>query len=137
MNRYAIRYLSIAVVMAAWSSVAMADTLEQLQGAWVMDGTDCTQVFKHASGKTEFIDRDASLATGVIVAGKQITTPEETCTVDKSKPDGDHVNLLLNCEDSVMFNTISSSFRMVDADTFERFETLFPDTAFTYKRCKF
>jgi predicted HAD superfamily Cof-like phosphohydrolase len=136
MNRYVVRFLSIAAVMAG-SSAAMADTLEQLQGAWVMEGTDCTQVFKHANGKTAFIDRDSSLATGLTVVGKQITTPEETCTVGKSKQDGDHVNFLLNCEDSVMFNTISTSFRMIDADTFERFETLFPDTAFTYKRCKF
>jgi hypothetical protein len=137
MNRHVARGLTAAGAALFFSATVAAASLEQMQGAWVMEGASCSEAFKKSGGKVEFVDRDSSIDTGLIVSGKTITTPEQSCTVEKIRQEKDHISVLLGCSDAVMFSSISASFRMTDADHFERFETLFPDASFTYERCKF
>jgi len=115
---------------------ASAASLEALQGAWTMNGTDCAAIFKGAGGKAEFIDRTATTTTGVIIAGSRIEGPNTTCTAQKIREEKDHLVASLSCDDGVMFDSYSVAFRIVDAKNFERFDPQFPDASIIYHKCE-
>ena len=110
--------------------------MDTLQGAWTMSGTNCAATFrKAADGKIEFIDRGSSLTTGILIAGNKIVGPHATCTVERIRDEKDHLSVHLNCADAIMFSDISVSFRIVDADNFERFDPEFPEMSVIYHKC--
>lgn len=115
---------------------ANSETLDTLQGAWTMDGTDCGETFHKVNGKIEYKDRTASVTTGIIVTGDRILGPNATCTTGRIHKAKDSISALLNCKDSMMFDTIPVSFRIIDSDSFERFDPTFPESNVTYHRCK-
>ena len=105
---------------------AFADTMDTLQGAWTMSGTNCAATFrKAADGQIEFVDRGSSLTTGILIAGNKIVGPHATCTAERIRDEKDHLSVHMNCADAIMFSDISVSFRIVDADNFERFDPSF------------
>ena len=73
------RILCLATSLAICGS-AFAAQMDAMQGAWAMDGTDCTDVFEKAGGEIRFKDPDSSLDTGIIVSGSKIVGPNGTCT---------------------------------------------------------
>jgi hypothetical protein len=119
------------------SGAAFAVSIEALQGAWAMDGTDCTAVFEKKDGEVRFRDPGSSLDTGIVVSGSKVVGPSATCTTEKVRQEGDHFEVLLNCSDAVLSSTVSMSFRIVDASHFERFDPSFPEFSLAYVKCPF
>jgi len=111
--------------------------MEAMQGAWAMSGTDCSAVFEKKGGEVHFRDPGSSLDTGIIVSGNKVVGPSATCTTAKIREEGDHFSVLLNCSDAVLSNSVSMSFRMVDATHFDRFDPSFPDFSLSYVKCAF
>jgi hypothetical protein len=124
---------ALALGFAATS--ASAASMEALQGAWAMEGTDCAAVFEKTGGEIRFKDPGSSLDTGVIISGSKVAGPSATCTTAKIRDEGDHFSALLSCSDAVLSSTVSMSFRIVDASHFERFDPSFPDFALSYVKC--
>jgi hypothetical protein len=116
---------------------ASAASLEALQGAWTMNGTDCAAIFKSTGGKPEFIDRTATTTTGVIIAGSKIEGPNTTCTAQRIREEKDHLAVSLSCDDGVMFDSVSVAIRIVDSENFERFDPQFPEASIIYQKCQF
>jgi hypothetical protein len=128
----------LAVIMAtAGGNLASAASMEALQGAWAMAGTDCAAVFEKAGGEIRFKDPGSSLDTGIIVSGSKVVGPSATCTAVKLREEKDHVSVLLSCSDAVLTSSVSMSFKMVDATHFQRFDPSFPDFALDYVKCPF
>jgi hypothetical protein len=125
-----------ALYLAA-PGAAVAASIEALQGAWAMDGTDCTAVFEKKGNEIRFRDPGSSLDTGVIISGSKVVGPSATCTTAKVREEGDHFSVLLNCSDAVLSSTVSMSFRIVDASHFERFDPSFPEFSLAYVKCPF
>ena len=115
---------------------AAAASLDELQGAWTMEGTGCADTFKKTGGTIEFKDRGSSLNTGLIIKGSEILGPLATCTVQHIRQKKDYLSAQLSCADTIMFNTISVSFRILDATKFERFDSEFPDFSVPYNKCE-
>ncbi|WP_442579828.1 hypothetical protein ACSBOB_30840 [Mesorhizobium sp. ASY16-5R] len=130
------RTSAAAAALFAMCAGAGATTLEDAQGAWVMTGTKCADTFKLVGNNFEFLDRDASVSTGVIISGKKITAPEESCTVERVKAEKDHFTALLACSDSVMLSSASVSFKILPDGTLERSDPSFPDVTYTYAKCE-
>jgi hypothetical protein len=131
-----------AWVFAAGATVgvmtnAVADSMGLMQGAWTPDGIDCAKTFKKVGTKIQFIDRESSVTTGVIVSGNKIVGPSAVCTVDRIREEKDHFSVALNCSTAIMFTDFSVSFRIVDKDNFERFDPTFPEASYRYHRCSF
>jgi hypothetical protein len=114
---------------------AAAAPLDALQGAWTMDGTDCAQTFKKVGGHVRFIDRTATQTTGVLISGNKITGPNMDCTAGRIRQEKDHFAVQLSCSDAIMFNSVSMAFRLIDKNSFERFDPSFPDISFLYHKC--
>ena len=119
------------------ATAASAASMAEMQGAWAMQGTDCTAVFEKKAGEIRFRDPGSSLDTGIIVSGSKVVGPSATCTTSKIREDGDHFSVLLNCSDAVLSSTVSMSFRVIDGTHFERFDPSFPEFSLAYVKCPF
>ncbi|MDQ6436569.1 hypothetical protein RB623_21165 [Mesorhizobium sp. LHD-90] len=116
---------------------SLAASLDALQGAWTMEGTECGDTFKNIGGRIEFNDQGSSLNTGIIIRGATITGPLATCTIQNIRQMQNHFSARLTCSDAIIFGSISESFRIVDENKFERFDAEFPDFSTAYYRCVF
>ncbi|MBL8584100.1 MAG: hypothetical protein JNL61_17975 [Rhizobiaceae bacterium] len=126
---------AMAAAMALAATSALADELQSLRGAWVMAGMDCAETFVKEGSGWKFKDRNSSLNTGLLLQGNQILSPGATCTLSRVRSKGDHLVASLGCADAIMFNEVSVSFKILDADHFQRFDPDFPESAVTYQRC--
>lgn len=131
------RVFAVAVLAACIGSDAVAASIEALQGAWTMNGTDCAATFEKVGDTIQYKDRTASVTTGIIVSGSRITGPNSTCTAQKIREEKDHFIAYLNCADAIMFDSFSVSFRIIDAQHFQRFDPQFPEAAVIYNKCEF
>jgi len=131
------RFSVVLAVLIASASQCWALTMKEMQGAWVMDGTDCGDVFEKKGDEIRFKETDSSLDTGLIVTGDKVQAATSTCTVAKLREESDHFSVLLNCADTVLSSSASMSFRMVDATHFERFDPSFPDFSIGFSKCSF
>ena len=116
---------------------AAAAPLDALQGAWTMDGTDCAETFKKSGAEVHFSDRAATQTTGVIISGNKILGPNANCTAGRIHEEKDHFSVQLSCSDTIMFSSVSMAFRLIDKNSFERFDPSFPDISFLYHKCSF
>ncbi|GLS29062.1 hypothetical protein SAMN04488498_101606 [Mesorhizobium albiziae] len=122
-------------LMLGGATQLMAASLDALQGAWTAEGTSCTDTFKTVNGHSEFKDRGASLNSGIIVSGKKITGANAVCTAGRVREEKDRLTISMTCADTIMFSDMSVSFRIIDKDSFERFDPNFSDVLTTYHRC--
>lgn len=136
MNRKLVGIVLAAGMAAVSGNGAFAAGLDAIQGAWTLDGGDCTDIFVKDGNGWKFKDRDSSLNTGLIISGKKLLGPGATCSIGRVNDKGDHLVVALGCEDAIMFNTISVSIKIVDDTHFERFDPEFPESFGTYSKCQ-
>ena len=135
MQRFAA--ILVSATLLASGSEAGAASLKALQGAWAAEGTECSSSFTSRGGKVRFRNREGSLDNGLIIAGSRVEGPNATCTARRIRQEKGHFTALMRCSTAVVFGEISTSFRIVDKDTFEHFPNAFPESADRYHRCTF
>jgi hypothetical protein len=131
------RTLVASLLAIGMTGQASAAALDALQGAWTMNGTDCADTFKSVGGKVEYIDRTATVTTGLIVTGSKIEGPNGVCTAEKIRDEKDHFVASLSCADAVIVDSFSVAFKVIDAEHFQRFDPQFPEAAVIYQKCTF
>lgn len=136
-NRSKAGLLVGSVVLAASVAAAWADAIEVLQGAWVLQVSNCTAVFEEAGNKVQFKDRNYALDSGFIISGNKATGPMGGCTISQVDEDNEGFSALLTCSDALLTKKLSMSFRIVDATHFERLDPETPDRPRRYKKCVF
>lgn len=129
------RLLATAVATLGLAGGAMAQSLETMQGAWAMDGTDCAATFRKDGDTIKFQDGDTSIRTGIIVNGNTIVGPSSTCTAERIRQEEGRLVARLNCSDSVMAGGMSVAFKIIDTTHFETFDHFFPDDPTSYTKC--
>ena len=127
--------LATGIAVCAMTAAALADTLEELQGAWVLDGIDCTETFKREGATVTFQDSPTTIKAGIIVNGDRIVGPSSTCTADRVRKEEGRLIARLTCSDSVMVGGRSVAFKILDADHFETFDHFFPNDPTGYHKC--
>lgn len=130
------RFWIASFVSIGMASPSLAASMQALQGAWTMKGTACSDTFTKKGGTIRFRNRTASTTTGILVSGSKVAGPQVTCTTQKVRDSGDYFSAYLSCADAIMFSGISVSFRIIDKDTIERFDSQFPEESVRYYRCK-
>ena len=128
-------FLIGAALSAGAFGQAAAASLDAMQGAWTMDGTECAQTFKTVNGKSQFIDEDASVSTGIIIDGKKLIGQNGTCTIEGVSEKADMLVAHLGCADAVAFSDVTVNFKIIDATHIERFDPDFGDIGATYSKC--
>jgi hypothetical protein len=130
----------LSASLVAFASVlaggeALAQSEGALQGAWSMVGTECPQVFEFSNGQPEFRDRGSSINTGIIIRGKTMIGPMSTCSIGRITESQGLYKVSLNCSSSIMFDEISVSLKLVDAQHFHRIDPDFPEISREYQKC--
>jgi hypothetical protein len=136
-NRSTAGLLLGSALVAASAAGAWADAIEALQGAWVMEISDCTGVFEKVRKEFKFKDRNFASDMGFIISGSRVNGPIAGCTISQVVEENDRFSALLSCSDALVSRKFSWSFRIVDATHFERLDPTFPDRTITYKKCVF
>jgi hypothetical protein len=126
--------------LAAFASIlatdaAMAQSEGALQGAWSMVGTECAQTFEFSNGQAKFRDRGASVSTGIIIRGNTMIGPMSTCGIGRITQSQNLYKVRLNCASSIMFDEISVTLSLVDAQHFRRIDPDFPEIYREYQKC--
>lgn len=124
-----------AVCVTAIPTAAHAASMKQLQGAWTMNGTDCADTFKKVGKRIEFKDRSAPTSTGILISGSKVTGSMAVCTTESVSKKKDRLSARLSCEDSMMVNEITQTFKIVSATEFQRFDPFGDNMYVTYHKC--
>ena len=126
--------------LAAFVSVfqingALSQSEGVLQGAWAMVGTECSQAFEFSNGLAKFRERGSSINTGVVIRGKTMIGPISTCSIGRITESKGLYKVRLNCSSSIMFDEISVTLKLIDAEHFRRIDPDFPEISREYQRC--
>jgi len=93
--------LTLLVMQSASTQAA------DLNGAWTIDASACSQMFTKENNKLAF-KQDADLhAGGLIVQGKKITGTFQKCTVKSLHDDGTNVRVIASCSDGVAISDVT------------------------------
>ena len=136
-NRSRVALLIGSVLVVASTAGAWADAIEALQGAWVMESSDCMGVFEKVGKQVRFKDRNFASDMGFIVLGSNVKGPIAGCTISQVDEQDDRFSALLSCSDALVSRKFSWSFRIVDASHFERLDPTRRDPTISYKKCVF
>ncbi len=124
-----------AVLGFCMTTGVTAASIKELQGAWTMDGTECSDTFKKTGKKVEFKDRTASTSTGLLVNGSRIMSPNAACTTGTVRKQKDRLTANLTCVDSMIEYGQTVTFKIVDSKTFQRFDPFGDNMFITYHKC--
>ena len=109
---------------------------DSFDGAWVVEGESCANVFTTKDGKTDFAKNQGTDLPGVLINGNQIRGLTSTCSIASRKKSADTIKLRLHCESQIMFGDMTVSIKVKDDDTISRVDPDFPEVTTTYHRCK-
>src|SRR4051812_38515331 len=75
--------------------------LSTYQGAWLLTGRDCAEVYSSAGRGTSFKKPLDIFAPAFIVSGNRLRTPLASCRIRSARPTGDRQLLVLDCANAV------------------------------------
>ncbi|WP_331291672.1 MULTISPECIES: hypothetical protein [Methylobacterium] len=75
--------------------------LSAYQGAWVLEGRDCADVYASAGKVASFKKPLDIFAPAFLISGKRLRTPMATCGIKSVRPTGDRHLLVLDCANAV------------------------------------
>ncbi|GJE42857.1 hypothetical protein [Methylobacterium soli] len=93
--------LSLAASAGMSDALAAGGGLSAYQGAWVLEGRDCADVYASAGKGASFKTPVDIFAPAFIVSGKRLRTPMAICGIKSVRPTGDRQLLVLDCANAV------------------------------------
>ncbi|EIM25359.1 hypothetical protein [Microvirga lotononidis] len=127
--------LLAAVLLGGTGSPAGAASLSELQGAWVINSAQCSDVFTKRSGRFAFRPGKRNADTSFIINGSRIQGARATCTLASEKQTADGLKAVLDCSSRMMVGALPVTFRTPGPNTIVKFDPDFPDLTATFTRC--
>jgi hypothetical protein len=116
---------------------AVSATLNDLQGAWAPNASDCGKIFRKKGRTVEFVRKGLGEPTSFIIAGQSARGPRASCQIRSVRARGDVLDVRLGCETAVIADSYTLSVRFFDKDSLARFDPSFPESEARFERCKF
>nr|WP_238179640.1 hypothetical protein [Methylobacterium oxalidis] len=105
------------------------------QGAWLLEGRDCAEVYSSGGKVTAFKKPVDIFAPAFMVSGKRLRTPMASCQIKSVRPAGDRQVLLLNCANSVAGNEVRVLMAPSQNGALRRYYSDQDPTGVAYRRC--
>jgi hypothetical protein len=121
---------------SAGAAVAQSSQPPTLEGAWVADGKECSDVFTAVRGKPTFKKGQGDELPGFIVKGRNVRGLEDACRVSSSREKDETRTFSMTCTSSIDVESRKASVKFLDSDTISRFDPSFPEAAVSFKRCR-
>ncbi|WP_336491811.1 hypothetical protein [Methylobacterium nigriterrae] len=109
--------------------------LSGYQGAWVLEGRDCAEVYSSAGKATSFKKPVDIFAPAFIVSGNRLRTPMASCQIKSVRPAGDRQLLLLDCANAVAGNEVRVLLSSTPNGSLRRYYNDQDPTGVAYQRC--
>ncbi|MBB5764703.1 hypothetical protein HNR01_004347 [Methylorubrum rhodesianum] len=127
-----IGFISLAGVTPAR---AVDSSLSGYQGAWVLDGRDCADVFS-SGGKVKAFKKPVDIfAPAFVISGKRLRTPMASCQIKSTQPNKDRHVFLLDCTNSVASNEVRVVMAISPDRGLKRYYGDQDPTGVAYRRC--
>ena len=123
------------------ASVGLSDTLAAeagvsgYQGAWLLEGRDCAEVYSSAGKGTSFKKPIDIFAPAFIVSGNRLRTPMASCRIKAVRPAGDRQVLVLDCANAVADQEVKVLMAPSEDGSLRRYFNEEDKTGTTYQRC--
>ncbi|GJE33979.1 hypothetical protein [Methylobacterium oxalidis] len=127
--------LGIASVAGMSAARAVDAGLLGYQGAWLLEGRDCAEVYSSGGKVTAFKKPVDIFAPAFMVSGKRLRTPMASCQIKSVRPAGDRQVLLLNCANSVAGNEVRVLMAPSQNGALRRYYSDQDPTGVAYRRC--
>ncbi|GJD64029.1 hypothetical protein [Methylobacterium frigidaeris] len=122
----------LALVLVA--SAVEAD-LADYQGAWLLSGRDCAEVYASAGRGSAFKKPLDIFAPAFVISGKQLRTPMASCRIRSIRPLADRQRLLLDCANGVAANEVTVLIAAAPNGALRRYYGEQDPTGVDYQRC--
>ncbi|WP_336492589.1 hypothetical protein [Methylobacterium nigriterrae] len=135
------RFVAAAALGLSLASAGASDTLaagvglSAYQGAWVLEGRDCADVYSSAGKGASFKKPVDIFAPAFIVSGKRLRTPMATCSIKSVRPTGDRQLLLLDCANAVAGQEVRVYMTPQPNGALRRYYDAQDPTGTGYQRC--
>ena len=124
-----------SIIGAAICLFAASATAFDLAGAWITNTEACDQVFVTKGGRTSFRKDSDMHGSGFIADGKRLRGRTASCTVTKTKQDGDTINMIADCASDIMLHTVQFSLKVLDDNQVTRIFPGVEGMELTFHRC--
>ena len=116
-------------------SQARAAGSDEFQGAWVVQGMQCSDVFTMRDGKPAFKTGLGDELPGFILSGGRAVGLAGSCNVSSSKRSGDTLHILMTCASQIAFTSMKVSLKLNDPNSISRIDPDFPEISTNYSKC--
>ena len=127
------------VLVAAGGLVSNARAAESrhaaYQGAWLVDGVPCEEIFSSTGKGASFKKPVNAFAPGFIIVGSRIRTPMASCSIRSTKRSGERETLMLDCANSVSVGDTSTILSRSPDGTLKRYFNDEDKTGTAYRLC--
>lgn len=130
-----VRRLPLLLAPLLLAPLQEARAQASLQGAWLEEGTPCSEVFIASARGIAFRRPANAFAPAFIVSGKQLSTPLATCRLAGRSAKGERQVLRLSCTTTVATDTARAIFSPATDGGMYRYHSLEGGIATRYQRC--
>lgn len=127
--------LSLGASAAALDARAAGAGLSGYQGAWVLSGRDCAQVYSSAGKGVSFKKPLDLFAPAFMVSGNRLRTPAASCRIASVRPDGERQTLILDCANAVAANEVKVFMKIMPNGFLKRYYSQEDTAGIDYERC--
>ena len=127
--------LGLGASVAGFDASATQAGLSSYQGAWVLSGRDCAEVYSSAGKGTSFKKPPDLFAPAFIVSGNRLRTPAASCRIASVRPDGERRLLILDCANAVAANEVKVFMKILPNGMLKRYYHEQDTAGIDYQRC--
>ncbi len=127
--------LLMGSLLMAGAAPAAPAGLSGYQGAWVLAGRDCAEVYSSAGRSLAFRKPVDLFAPAFIVSGQRIRTPMASCRVRSIRTVDGRDHLDLDCANAVASNDVRVIMAPAKDGTLTRYYSDQDPTGIAYRRC--
>ena len=126
--------LGLACTMISGMAAAQGGP-STLQGAWLAQGSSCTDVYSSTGSAPSFRRPVDIFAPAFIVSGNRLRTPTASCRIRSVRPAGDRRSVLLACANAVAGSDVRVLMAMMPDGSLRRYFNEQDMTGTSYQRC--
>ncbi|WP_167376090.1 hypothetical protein [Methylobacterium tarhaniae] len=127
--------LGLGTSVAVFDARAAGGGLSGYQGAWVLSGRDCAEVYSSAGKRTSFKKPLDLFAPAFIVTGNWLRTPAASCRIASAKPNSERRTLILDCANAVAANEVKVFMKIMPNGFLRRYYSEQDTAGIDYERC--
>ncbi|TGD96640.1 hypothetical protein [Methylobacterium nonmethylotrophicum] len=109
--------------------------LSGYQGAWVLSGSNCAEIYSPASKGVSFKKPIDLFAPAFMVSGDRLRTPAASCRITSARPNGERQLLILNCANAVAANEVKVLMKIMPNGFLRRYYHEQDTAGIDYERC--